>query len=73
MAIASDFLGHGPLCKFLTQLKRIAREKFEKALAITNKMRATYVERQRNERRSGTGRTIPFSVVVAQAPARANS
>ena len=73
VAIASDLLGHGPQCKFVQQLKRIAREKFEKALAITNKMRATYVERQRHERRPGRGRTVPFSVVVAQAAARANA
>ena len=72
-AIASDLLGHGPQCKFVQQLNRIAREKFEKALAITNQMRARYVERQRHERRPGKGRTVPLSVVVAQAAARANA
>jgi CHAD domain-containing protein len=73
VAIASDLLGHGPQCKFVQQLKRIAREKFEKALAITNKMRATYVHGQRHGRGPGKGRTVPFSVVVAQAAARANA
>jgi CHAD domain-containing protein len=73
VAIASDLLSPGPQCKFVQQLKRIAGEKFEKALAITNKMRATYVHGQRHGRGPGKGRTVPFSVVVAQAAARANA
>jgi CHAD domain-containing protein len=73
VAIASDLLSPGPQCKFVQQLKRIAGEKFEKALAITNKMRATYVDGQRHGRGPRKGRTVPFSVVVAQAAARANA
>jgi len=73
VAIASDLLSPGSQCKFVQQLKRIAGEKFEKALAITNKMRATYVDGQRHGRGPGKGRTVPFSAVVAQAAARANA
>ena len=64
VATAVEILGHGAQCKLIKELKRIAGEKFEKALDITNKMRTKYVAREPDRKRRGA---VPLPVLVAQS------
>ena len=61
---ASEVLDHDNGCKLLAQLKRIASEKFERALNITNTMRSKYVTRNGKQK---SGRTVPLPVLIAQS------
>ena len=43
IAIANDLLDHGPGCKLLQELKTISGRKYERAVALANKMRRDFL------------------------------
>jgi CHAD domain-containing protein len=47
IAIATDVLSHGSQCNLLRSLKATSDKKFERALALTNELRRTYVAAKR--------------------------
>jgi CHAD domain-containing protein len=60
VAIASDLLDDGPQSGLVQQLASISNKKFEHVLAVTNKMRAAYIDgkNRKPSRRRASGRTI---------------
>jgi CHAD domain-containing protein len=50
IAIATDVLSHGPQCELVRTLKATSEKKFERALALANELRRTYVEARRTGR-----------------------
>lgn len=74
VAIASDLLDDGPQSSLVRQLNSISNKTFEHALAVTNKMRAAYIDgknRNRPTRRKANGRAIPFPVSVVHSAMQA--
>jgi CHAD domain-containing protein len=67
-AIASQILDHGPECKLLPKLKATSQEKYQRALLLTNEMRAKFIRsktsqhfRNRQPRRAISTRSIPVA------------
>jgi len=75
VVIASDLLDDGPQASLVQQLKKIANDKFEHALAVTNRMRSTYIDGKRRKTKSprakSKGRSIPFPVSLARSAMQA--
>jgi CHAD domain-containing protein len=46
--LATDLLYHGSTCKLLRELKTICREKYDRALSLTNEMRDAYLPELEN-------------------------
>jgi CHAD domain-containing protein len=44
IVIAGDVLDHGSQCKLMAKLREISNKKYQHALALTNRMRATYLD-----------------------------
>jgi CHAD domain-containing protein len=42
-SLATELLNHGRTCKLLRELKRICKEKYDRALSLTNEMRDAYL------------------------------
>jgi CHAD domain-containing protein len=66
-SLANDSLHHSPGCKLLNQLKDTADNKFQSALALTNKLRKTYFDAKRKGRAPRRGQ------VTAPTPLKAAS
>ncbi len=49
IAIANDLLDHGPECKLLPRLREISEAKYTRALAITNKMRSSFLDSRKSK------------------------
>ena len=68
IAIATDVLSHGSQCNLLRSLKATSDKKFERALALTNEMRRTYVDvkrAKRSARRSTGDRGVSPRILAA--------
>ena len=52
IAIATDLLDHGPGCKLLQQLKTISAGKYDRALALANKLRKDFLSSSRFRKQS---------------------
>ncbi len=64
VAIASDVLEDGAQSGLVQQLKKIAEEKFDRAMDVTNKMRSTYLDAHRSNGKS-KHRQIPIPIAAA--------
>jgi len=66
-AAASKVLDHGPGCGLIHEIRAIARDKFEHALSLTNRMRAQYVtgDGSRKGRRKQPGKARVTQPVLA--------
>jgi CHAD domain-containing protein len=62
IAIATDVLDHGASCKLLAKFKEISREKYDRALALTNRMRKHFL---RWRERKLPGPTLVAAAAVA--------
>jgi CHAD domain-containing protein len=68
IAIATDVLSHGPQCELVRTLRATSEKKFERALALTNELRRTYVEARRagrGSRRRGGEQGVSPRVLAA--------
>ena len=57
--IASKLLDHGGRCLLLAELKRIAGSKYDHALALALKLRKTYLQSSRPERKGAAIASVP--------------
>jgi CHAD domain-containing protein len=64
VAIASDVLEDGAQSGLVQQLKKMADQKFEQAIDVTNKMRSAYLDAHRSNGRSKP-RQIPMPIAAA--------
>lgn len=66
-AAAAKVLNHGPGCGLVHEIRAIARDKFEHALSLTNRMRAQYfaVDGNRKRRRKQQGPRVSEPVLRA--------
>jgi CHAD domain-containing protein len=71
IAIATDVLSHGPKCELVRTLKATSEKKFERALALANELRGTYLESKRTgrvaRRRGGEQGVSPRVLAAASA------
>jgi CHAD domain-containing protein len=76
VAIASEVLDDGPRAGLVHHLKKISDVKFHRAVAVTNKMRAIYIDGRGHKKltprnTSHKARTIPFPVSVVRSAMQA--
>src|SRR5437868_5544967 len=59
VGIASKLLDHGGRCLLLAELRRVADSKYDHALSLALKLRKTYLQRSRPERKGAALASVP--------------
>jgi CHAD domain-containing protein len=68
IAIAGALLDHGPGCKLLQELKQVSTRKYDRALALANKLRKDFLGTNRAGKHTAPGkRPLPLPILQATA------